>query len=312
MSRYLSIQVLRRSHISCEISGTSTGGSPCITAKRWPARKSATAPSVGFGSFRRNQHRRYYMPVFLTGHSPFSEFLTLSTVSSRLGLVALFHATSALRILVFRALFHAASGWHLSMLRPLLAFGQRNSRIDPREFAPEIGGFHILSIPSLNIRTSKSCHQQRRQSTSTQFRQTLRPHSTEWAANTRIRDMWQDTPFRVPTWFERCTETPLSGFRPRLQSLVPAECSRHHRRSYPPMRPMLSWPSPLRGMQVRTLHRSAPLVFFGCPPVPVTRNLWKTANFRVLIRPNRDCTFSSTAILREVFHLVRSSWLHCI
>lgn len=179
MSEYLSVQVLRRSHPSYDRSGTSTGGSPCITAQRWPARKSATAPSVGFGSFRRNQHRRCYMPVYLTGHFPFSEFLTLSTASSRLGLVALFHATSALRILVFRAFFRTASGWHLSMPRSLLAFGQRNSRIDPREFAPEIGGLHILAIPSMNIRTSYSHHHERRKSTSTQARQALRPRGTE-------------------------------------------------------------------------------------------------------------------------------------
>lgn len=58
---------------------------------------------MGFGSFRRVEHRRGLCVGLPSRHLPSSGFFTLSTVCSHRGRVALFHATPAHRILAFRA-----------------------------------------------------------------------------------------------------------------------------------------------------------------------------------------------------------------
>lgn len=65
--------------------------------------RNSTTPPMGFGSFRRRKPGRSYCVGLPLQHLPLSGFLTLSAVSSRPGRVALFHTTSAHRILVFRA-----------------------------------------------------------------------------------------------------------------------------------------------------------------------------------------------------------------
>lgn len=142
--------------------------------KRRPAQKERDGTFHGVRFLSTKSAQAILRIGFPHRHSPFSEFLTLSTVFPRLGLVALFHTTSALRIQVFRALFRTARGWHLSMLLPLLTLGQRNSRFDPREIAPETGNLFFLQNSNLSIRMSPSSHQQCRQSTSTRFRPIFR------------------------------------------------------------------------------------------------------------------------------------------
>jgi len=131
------------------VGGNSARGMVAVSARF--AVGSATT-SWGFGPFRRfsSGDRNAGLPL---RHRPLSGFLTLSAVYSRPGPVALFRATSALRVSVFRA-FPA---------RPAVtSFGVRCSLAVP--VGPEVaardlvstrvraGGFRALLRPSVRSR----------------------------------------------------------------------------------------------------------------------------------------------------------------
>jgi hypothetical protein len=83
---------------------TGAGAASCRAAETARSRRRTESDDdfPGFGPFRRfdSGDRCAGLPH---RHLPLSGFLTLSAVSSRPGLVALFHATSAPRVSVFRA-----------------------------------------------------------------------------------------------------------------------------------------------------------------------------------------------------------------
>jgi hypothetical protein len=199
-------------------------------------------------------------------HLPPSGFLTLSTVSPHPGLVALFHATSAPGILAFRA-FPTRSA-----VAPLGALGSLAVRLAP-PLARERPGSPQLDRASTSSKagpTPLPCNPEGAPTTSAASRRKQATNTMRRAVATSS-EAYCTTPTKAALGSVKAlSKLARAGVNPDSRALLRPSVRSPLRAVRPQKKPMLSWPSPLRGFPDWPLGFRPPLPRFsrgqGCLP----------------------------------------------